>query len=294
MAAGQLRRNVRWDADFHPLILTNDWAADQATADADPRDVLSTFRTSPRGIRLDDGDQPHILARYLTARSFSPSTLCGFPPPLLSLSFVYQHLYPPTTYKPAIMARTDKVVSTPYNAAIQEFLNSNATPKRLRQRAAALLSGKELLRNVRGLTPEDQSRFVDKLDQVCRNGSFFFIKIPFIISTKAYPTISPRDAKFVTALGNVCSATERLPTSAVLSTGLKKVDDIPIESGGMGDIWQGQDLRGLVAIKALRIHPAQNLKSAKEVRIQAVLEVYSRIKFTDSVETGTSVEEAIP
>jgi len=62
----------------------------------------------------------------------------------------------------------------------------------------------------------------------------------------------------------------------------------------MGDIWRGRDARGLVAIKALRIHPARNLKSAKEVRIQAVPKVYSRIKFTDFVGAGAGVEEAIP
>ena len=123
----------------------------------------------PHGIRLEDGDQPHILTRYLTPRSFSPPTLCGppfafFPP----LSFFISAFVPATTYKPATMAGTDTVISTPYNTAIQEFSNSNSTPKRSRRRAATLLRSKELLRSVQGLTPEDKTRFVDKLDQVCR------------------------------------------------------------------------------------------------------------------------------
>ena len=69
------------------------------------------------------------------------------------------------------------------------------------------------------------------------------------------------------ALGDVCSAIQRLPTSAVLSTGLQKRDKIAVASGGFTDIWRGDlgDIR--VAIKAFRIYPAQNLKEAKEVSL---------------------------
>ena len=73
--------------------------------------------------------------------------------------------------------------------------------------------------------------------------------------------------KYVMGLGNVCSGIQRLPTSAVLSTGLEKRGNIAVASGGFTDIWRGDlgDLR--VAIKAFRIYPAQNLKEAKEVSI---------------------------
>jgi len=73
------------------------------------------------------------------------------------------------------MARTSKAVasaprdSTRGEAAIQEFANSNSTSDQLRQRAAHLLNSKDLLRNVWGLTPEDQMKFVDKVDQVRLN-----------------------------------------------------------------------------------------------------------------------------
>lgn len=80
------------------------------------------------------------------------------------------------------MARPGKVVATPYNStrgetAIQEFANSNLTPELLRQRAATLLDSKELLRDVRGLTPEDQAKFLDRVDQVCRGDPLFFLEI---------------------------------------------------------------------------------------------------------------------
>lgn len=99
--------------------------------------------------------------------------------------------------------------------------------------------------------------------------------------------------KLVTALGSLCSATQQLPTSAVLSTGLEKRGNIAVASGGFTDIWRG-DLGNLrVAIKAFRIYPAQNLKEAKEVSIQPALEVCSRKKIVDSLETGAGVDEII-
>ena len=57
--------------------------------------------------------------------------------------------------------------STRGEAAILEFSDSDLSSERLRQRAPLLLNDKGLLRNVRGLTPGDQARFVDKVDQVC-------------------------------------------------------------------------------------------------------------------------------
>jgi len=115
-----------------------------------------------------------------------------------------------------------------------------------------------------------------------------------IISAKAYPTIHSPDAKFVIALGEVCSATERLPTSAVLSTGLEKRGNIAVASGGFTDIWRGEYYSKQVAIKAFRIYPAQNLKEAKEVSIRSKSEVCSRTKFLDTVETSPDLAEAVP
>ena len=59
--------------------------------------------------------------------------------------------------------------STHGEAPIREFTNSNLTPEQLRQRAATLLNSNELLRDVQSLTPEDQAKFIDKVDQVCRD-----------------------------------------------------------------------------------------------------------------------------
>ncbi|KAF9647761.1 kinase-like protein [Thelephora ganbajun] len=137
-------------------------------------------------------------------------------------------------------------ISTRGEAPIQEFVNSNLTPETSRQQAALLLNSKDLVRNLRGLTPEDQTKFVDKIDQ-------------------AYSTLGSQNARSVTALGNLCSAIGQLPTSAVLSTGPEERGNIAVASGGLTDIWRG-DLGGApVAIKAFRIYPAQNLKEVKEI-----------------------------
>ena len=92
----------------------------------------------------------------------------------------------------------------------------------------------------------------------------------------------------------MCSVTEQLPTSAVLSAGLEKRGNIAVASGGLTDVWRGEYGGTQVAIKAFRIYPAQNLKEAKEVRIQSEWVIFSRTKFTDFMETGARVEEAIP
>ena len=197
------------------------------------------------------------------------------------------------------MARKSNAAATPHNstrgeAAIREYANSNLTFELSKHRAAVLLNSKELSRNILGLTPEDQTRFIDKADQVRQGVSFLPRNCCSITSTKAYPTVDSHNAKFVTALGNVCGATDRLPTSAVLTAGLEKRGTIAVASGGFTDIWRG-DLHGApVAIKAFRIYPAQNLKDAKEVRIQSALEVPSLMKFADFMEKSARVEEAIP
>ena len=80
----------------------------------------------------------------------------------------------------------------------------------------------------------------------------------------------------------------------MLFTGLEKRGNITVASGGLTDIWRGEYRGTPVAIKAFRIYPAQNLKEAKEVRIQSTWEIFSRTKFTDPMETSAHVEEAIP
>jgi len=80
------------------------------------------------------------------------------------------------------MSRKSNAVAAPHNptrgeTSTREFANSNLTPEQSRQRAGTLLNSKELLRNIRGLTPEDQTKFVDKVDQVGRDRSFFSAQI---------------------------------------------------------------------------------------------------------------------
>ena len=74
----------------------------------------------------------------------------------------------------------------------------------------------------------------------------------------------------MTTLGNVCSTTGQLPTSAVLSAGLEKRGNIAVASrlGGLNDVWRGDWGGKQVAIRVLRICPGQDLKEAKAVRAQ--------------------------
>jgi hypothetical protein len=97
----------------------------------------------------------------------------------------------------------------------------------------------------------------------------------------------------VTTLGNVCSATERLPTSAVLSTALEKRGNIAVVSGGSTDIWRGEYHGTPVAIKAFRIYRSEKLRAAKEVCLQSAWRIGSQTKSSDSVETSADVEEIV-
>ena len=183
--------------------------------------------------------------------------------------------------------------STRGETSFREFANSTLALEQSKQRAAPLLNSKGLLQNVRALAPEDQTKFIDKIDQVCR--SWLIILFQYLPSIKAYPTIDSQDTKAVTALGDVCSAIGQLPTSAVISAGLEKHSKIITASGGLADTWRGEYDATQVAIKAFRIYPAQNLKEAKGVSIQSeISEVFSLIEFSDSVETYPDVEETVP
>ena len=52
------------------------------------------------------------------------------------------------------------------NTAIQQFVDDELSPETLRQRAAIVLGDRDLVRNFVGMTPEDQTKFLDKIDQV--------------------------------------------------------------------------------------------------------------------------------
>ena len=117
---------------------------------------------------------------------------------------------------------------------------------------------------------------------------------PSIVSTKAYPTADTQNAKSIIALGEVCSATSLLPTSALLSAELEKRGEIAVASGGFTDIWRGEYYARQVAIKTFRIYPAQNLKQAKEVSTQPPSEVCSRTSIFRSCGNGSQCGGSYP
>ena len=78
-------------------------------------------------------------------------------------------------------------------APIQQFLNSELPPGTLRQQSAKLLTSKDLVRNIRGMSREDQKKFIDKADQVHLISSsflsgpllyYFYKDIPYFRLTK--------------------------------------------------------------------------------------------------------------
>ena len=56
--------------------------------------------------------------------------------------------------------------STRGETPFREFANADLTPEQSKQRAVPLLKSKELLPNVQALTPEDRTKFIEKVDQV--------------------------------------------------------------------------------------------------------------------------------
>ena len=64
--------------------------------------------------------------------------------------------------------KNDAANSTNGEAQVLEFANSNLSLEMLTRRATVLLTTKNLVRIARELTPGDQAKFLDKLDQVCQ------------------------------------------------------------------------------------------------------------------------------
>ena len=148
-----------------------------------------------------------------------------------------------------------------------EFANGNLEPEALKKRASALLSSRDLPRNLLGLTLRDQVAFLEKVDQVCRNDFFFAFETFYMLFSKAYSTIDSKNASYITALGNLCSATVRLPASAILSEGLERRGIIAVASEGFTDMWSGDLGHARVVIKSFRTYSTLDLKEAKEVSI---------------------------
>ena len=181
-------------------------------------------------------------------------------------------------------------------AKVQELINSRLSARRVRQRAGRLLASRDLLQVVQALTPEEQGRFVDRVDQVRRLGCLSIISANVPLFTgKAYPTVETRNAALLTALGEVCSAIGKLPASTTVSVGLRKTGNGAIASGGLRDVWPGEYGGKRVAIGVFRIYSGEKLSEAKKVRIHWPIRIGpSKTNFTDLMETGSNVEEVRP
>jgi len=151
---------------------------------------------------------------------------------------------------------------------IQKFLNSSWPVARLRKKAGSLLAEEDILRLVQASTPEDQERFVEKVDEVrCFACPRIVLNVPPPSFPKLYPTLDARCVKLLTVLGEICSVVNRIPTSTVISEGLAEVQTVPVASGGLTDIRLGEHDNGQVAIKAFRLCSDPDTKEVKKVRI---------------------------
>ena len=81
------------------------------------------------------------------------------------------------------MVKKNNAAATPHNSAsggtlVREFLNGEFPPETPRQRVAIFLTGKDLVRNMK-LAPEDQTKFLDKVDRCTKVNNPYFVKFPF-------------------------------------------------------------------------------------------------------------------
>jgi len=166
-----------------------------------------------------------------------------------------------------------RAVGMPRTIARQEsgvyvFINENLLPEKLREMASSLLNNKDPVRMVLGLPQKDQARFVDRADQVRRGYRFCSVQhVPSLPPTKALPVVDADNAGSVASLGNICSASGCLPSSALLSAGLEKRGSTPAISTGLIEIWRGEHGHRPVSIEVFHSCTPQLLEELKEVCI---------------------------
>lgn len=174
-----------------------------------------------------------------------------------------------------IMARTteDSTCHSPAQrkAILQEFLGKPRSDERLRELAGFLLACECFLGIIQASTPENKCIFVDKVDRVCHSGRPPIVPSPHSLSsTKIYPTLNPQNAEVLAALGDVCRIIDRPPTSAMISEGLQKRENIAVTSGGLTDIWSAEHNCEPVSVKMFRPYPDASMREAKMVHIGRV------------------------
>ena len=138
------------------------------------------------------------------------------------------------------------------------------------------LSVNELLRSLRGMQAEDRQKSIENLYKVSE-GLPLFRDIWSITSVKTYHTLNQQNIEYIKALGRACSAIEWLPASTVLS-GLTKIGNNSLRSGGTTDFWKGELDGSIVAIKAFRIYPNPELKEVKKVSKHSTCEGLVTVK----------------
>lgn len=95
-------------------------------------------------------------------------------------------------------------------------------------------------------------------------------KYSLVVSVKARHAVNSQNPKPIAASGDLLNTIGRLPASTMLSTGLKKGQNIPAAPGRLSDLWEGDLHDDRVAIKAFRLYSAEQLKEAEKVSMQPV------------------------
>lgn len=98
------------------------------------------------------------------------------------------------------------------------------------------------------------TQLVNFLDRVrpLPSASFQLMK-QSLQSLKVIPTSDDASRRCLHKLQTICSSRKILPSSYLITSGLSKIGDLPVASGGFGDVWKGTYGSVVVAIKCPRI-----------------------------------------
>ena len=174
----------------------------------------------------------------------------------------------PVTTRSLIPNSRQGMACTEWDTQLSDVINHRVGVEQTQGIFGALASSKNFGQVVRGLEEEDARRLVDVLNQVCRSPGY--LRPPDNgHDDQVIESIDLRNTQRPTllwALGFICSITGQLPCSVVLRDGLEKYGSMAVASGGFTDVWRGTHCARIVAIKAFRTYPVQDLKEAKKVR----------------------------
>ena len=162
------------------------------------------------------------------------------------------------------VAHSDPVPLEPLFLA---FINANNPSTEDLQRLAKPLFAREgLPQLVQESAPEDQDKFVNAADRVCRFSLLHEAFLKLFFPGKAFPIPNPENIRYLTTLGDICALINRIPAFVAITAGLRILKVIPDTSGGLMGVWHGEYGPMRVAVKVFRTYPDGPMHDATKVR----------------------------